>query len=116
VPPAATLVVAVVGADIFGRPLTSDAVHRAERVIALSGAHEGEAVTPAVVASVLASVEGGRKSVPAGARFAVLINKVSQRRLAGARRTADLLRAAGVELVVLAQAREEPPVVEVVSA
>jgi molybdenum cofactor cytidylyltransferase len=114
IPAAATLVVAVVGADILGRRLSAEAVHRAERVIALSGATAGEPVTPALVATVLAHTEGGRKAVPPGARFAVLINKVSARRLAAARRTAALLVAAGVERVVLAQAREEPPVVEVI--
>lgn len=112
-PPSATLVVAVVGADCFGRPLAEDAVHRPERVISLTGAAHGEPVTPALVASVLAHSDGGRKDVPEGARFAVLINKVTPAREAASRETARLLLAAGVVRVVLAQAREEPPVVDV---
>lgn len=114
VPGSATLVVAVVGADVFGRKLSEEAVHRPERVPALTGARMGEAVTPAMVAAVLAHAEGGRKNVPSGARFVVMINKVTAARLSAARAAADRLVEAGVERVVLARAREEPPVVEVV--
>ena len=113
VPPAATVVVAVVGADVFGRRLDAAAVHRPERVAALTGVELGATVTPALVAQVLAHAEGGRKDVPPGARFAVLINKASPDRLAAAREAAERLRAAGVERVVLAQAREKEPVVDV---
>jgi molybdenum cofactor cytidylyltransferase len=116
IPPAATFVIAVAGADVFGRPVTEDLVHRPERVEALSGAGPGALVTPEVVAAVLAHPEGGRKAVPAGARFAVLINKVTPARLAESRRAAGLLLSEGVPLVVLAQAREEPPVVETLRA
>jgi len=116
VPAVATLVVAVVGADVFGRRLDAGAVHRPERVAALTGAALGESVTPALVAAALAHADGGRKGVPAGARFCVLLNKVTPGRLARARETAALLRAAGVERVVLARAREAEPVVEVLGA
>ena len=86
-------------------------VHRPERVIAVGGAKAGEAVGPALVAAVLADAAGGRKGVPAGARFWALINKVSAARL-----TAALLVERGVERVVLAEARSETAVVEVVTA
>jgi molybdenum cofactor cytidylyltransferase len=112
-PDSATFVVAVVGADIFGRPLTQEAVHRPERVAALTGASLGDIVTPHMVAAVLAHPQGGRKGIPAAARFAVLINKVGERRLRDARTAASLLRERGVQVVVLAQVREERPVVEV---
>jgi len=116
VPEAATLVIAVVGADIFGRPLDPTWVHRPERVAHLTGASLGDRVTAAMVARVLCHEEGGRKGVPAGARFMVLINKVSARRLTAAREAADLLTGSGVQRVVLARVREEPPVVEVRTA
>jgi molybdenum cofactor cytidylyltransferase len=111
VPGSATTVVAVVGADIFGRAIDEDHVHRPERVAALSGAREGEPVTPEIVSAVLAHEEGGRKGVPAGARFLVVINKVTEPRRALAEETARLLLDRGVERVVLAQAREPEPVV-----
>jgi molybdenum cofactor cytidylyltransferase len=116
VPPSATIVIAVTGADVFGKTLASENVHRPERVSALTGARSGEVVTPAMVAAVLAHAEGGRKNVPPGARFAVLINKVSRPRAGVAREAARLLLEAGVARVVLAQARASDPVVEVFGA
>ena len=114
IPPAATLVLAVAGLDVLGRPLTSDYVHRPERVAVLSGAALGERITPEIVATVLAHPEGGRRRVPVSARFAVVLNKVSDDRLTAARHTARLLVARGVARVVLARAREERPVVELI--
>src|SRR5262245_8353362 len=115
IPGETTLVVAVVGADVFGQPLDADHVHRPELVSALSGACPGSPVTPEIVARVLAHPEGGRKGVPAGARVVVVINKVE--RLPDrtpARETAGrLLREPAIQSVVLATLREEPPVLEV---
>ncbi len=73
-------------------------------------------MTPALVAAVLAHPNGGRKGLPPGARFAALLNKVSDATLPAAREMARLLLAAGVDRVVLARVREEPGVVEVLSA
>jgi molybdenum cofactor cytidylyltransferase len=115
IPPATTLVVPVVGADVFGAPLDAEHVHRPELVQALSGAAPGTRVTPELVARVLAHPEGGRKNVPARARVVVLINKVET--LADrepARETAArLLREPAIEAVVLAAASADEPVLEV---
>jgi len=75
IPPENTLVVIVVGVDVFGRPLDENHVHRPALVSALSGCPLGAPITPAVVAQVVAHPEGGRKGIPAGARVAVLLNK-----------------------------------------
>jgi len=115
IPAETTLVVPVVGADVFGKPLDADHVHRPELVSALSGAPPGTPITPEIVARVLAHAEGGRKGVPAGARVIVVINKVE--RLpdrAPARETAErLLREPGIASVVLAAVRGDDPVLEV---
>src|SRR5262245_50232911 len=117
IPVETTLVVPVVGADVFGRPLDADHVHRPELVSALSGAPLGAPLTPEVVAAVLAHPDGGRKSVPAGARVVVLINKVEalpDRQ--PARDTAErLLCESAVTAVLLAGVRGEDPVLEVCS-
>ena len=117
IPKETTLVVAVVGADVFGRPLDAEHVHRPELVSALSGAPMGARITPAIVARVLAHPDGGRKGVPAGARVVVLINKVEtlpDRK--PARDTAErLLREPAVHAVLLAGVRGEDPVLEVCS-
>ena len=45
IPDCTTNVVAVVGADVFGKPLTEDNVHRAERAAGLAEAGLGQPVT-----------------------------------------------------------------------
>lgn len=116
IPAVTTLVVPVVGADVFGEPLTEARVHRVEWVRALTGAAEGETVTPELVARVIAHPEGGLKRVPSGARVIPLINKVeTEEGLALARETAaGLLENPGMTAVVIgAVKRDSHPVREV---
>lgn len=117
IPGETTLVVPVVGADVFGRPLDAEHVHRPELVSALCGVPLGAPVTPAIVAGVLAHPDGGRKGVPRGARVVVLINKVEtlpDRK--PARDTAErLLCESAVDAVLLAGVRGDDPVLEVCS-
>lgn len=114
IPDDTTLVVTVAGISALGTPLDDEHVHRAEHVLALTGAAAGSPVTPDIMATVLAHPLGGRKGVVAGMRFAVMINQVTPQALDDARHVAALLRQAGVGLIVLAQAREQTPVVEVI--
>lgn len=115
IPDETSLVLLVVGADVFGQPLDAEHVHRPERVSLLSGARPGATVTPEMVARVLAHPDGGRKAVPDAARLVVLINKVET--LADrtpARETAErLLRELAIETVLLTTLREDHPVLEV---
>jgi probable selenium-dependent hydroxylase accessory protein YqeC len=115
IPPETTLVVALVGADVFGKTLDADHVHRPELVSALSGAAPGAVITPDIVARVLAHPEGGRKSVPAGARVVVIINKIDRLadRTPAHETAARLLREPAIHSVLLATLREEDPVIEV---
>jgi molybdenum cofactor cytidylyltransferase len=115
IPLETTLVVPVVGADVFGKPLDGDHVHRPELVSALSGAPLGTPVTAAIVAHVLAHPEGGRKGVPSGARIVVVVNKVENLPdPTPARETAArLLREPAIEAVLLTALRDENPVREV---
>jgi probable selenium-dependent hydroxylase accessory protein YqeC len=115
IPAETTLVVVVVGADVLGRSLDADHVHRPELVAALCGTPLGTPITPAIVAQVLADPRGGRKGVPASARVVVLINKVEALpSRAPARETAErLLRDPAIDSVVLATLRGDDPVLEV---
>jgi probable selenium-dependent hydroxylase accessory protein YqeC len=115
IPVETTLVVPVVGADVLGKTLDAESVHRAELVSALSGASLGSTITPEVVARVLAHRDGGLKGVPPGARVVVVINKVETLADRGlAHETAErLLGESRIESVVLAELRAEPPVLEV---
>jgi probable selenium-dependent hydroxylase accessory protein YqeC len=110
-----TLVVPVVGADIFGKPLHEDHVHRPELVSALTGAPLGTPITPEIVAGVLAHRHGGRKHVPEGARVVVIINKVERLADRGpAHETAErLLREPAIDAVVFTTLRSDNPVLEV---
>ena len=112
IPAETTLVVAVVGADVLGKTLDESNVHRSELVSALSGAALGTPITPEIVAGVLAHPDGGRKGVPAGARFVALINKVERSAdSAAAQETAErLLGDRAVSRVVLAAVRGDDPV------
>ena len=115
IPPETTLVVPVVGADIFGEPLNEVRVHRSELVRALTGAAVDEPVTPTLVAQVLTHPAGGLKGVPPAARVIPLVNKVDDlRALTAARETARaLLRHARVEAVLLGATRQAEAVREV---
>jgi molybdenum cofactor cytidylyltransferase len=115
IPADTTLVVPVVGAEVFGQKLDGQHVHRPELVSALSGAPLGAPITPTLVARVLAHPQGGCKAVPAHARVVVLINKVDiLRDQTPARETAArLLREPAIHAVVLTTLRSAEPVVEV---
>jgi molybdenum cofactor cytidylyltransferase len=117
IPAETTLVVPIVGADVFGKPLDADHVQRPELISALSGAPLGSPITPEIVARVLIHRDGGLKGVPAGARVVALINKVeSLVNRTPARETAQrLLREPAIDSVLLTTLRGESPVLEVCS-
>lgn len=112
IPAESTLVVIVVGVDVFGQPLDEKHVHRPALVSALSGCPIGAPITPAVVARVVAHPEGGRKGVPTGARVALLLNKTDLLSdWTPVYATAALLRAApGIACVVACAARSPEPI------
>ena len=115
IPVETTLVIPVVGADVFGQTLDAEHVHRPELVSALSGAPLGTPITPEIVARVLAHPDGGRKGVPPGARVIVLINKVeSLPDRKPAHETAErLLLDPAIHAVVFTTLRADNPVLEV---
>lgn len=108
IPSSATLVTPVVGLDILGRPLDDVHVHRAAIAAALAGVAAGMPVDEAIVAAVISHPDGGRKELPAGARWVPLLNKCdSDERFERARRLAALL-APGAERVAVSRLRPRP--------
>lgn len=75
VPPATTVLVACCGMAAVGVPI-DEGCHRPDRVAALTGASTGDPLTPERLVRVLLSSDGSMKDRPAGARYAVLLNRV----------------------------------------
>jgi len=76
IPRTADTVIPVVSAHVEGQPLTEEHVHRPERVAELTDLSDGEDITAADVATVLASPEGGLKGIPERATVVPVVNKV----------------------------------------
>jgi molybdenum cofactor cytidylyltransferase len=115
VPSATTVLVPMVGLDALGRPLTPENVHRPERVAALTGAREGDPVTPEMVVAVLGHPDGGAKGLPEAARLVPYLNKADgPALLARGREIARLLLyRPRVESVVIGALESPDPVREV---
>jgi probable selenium-dependent hydroxylase accessory protein YqeC len=109
-PAATTTALTVVGLDVLGRPLDERAVHRPERVAALTGALPGAPVTAGLIAAVLAHPAGGGKDVPSGARRVVMLNKAeTPERVAAAELIAARVQTVTAR-VVISQLKREPAI------
>lgn len=75
IPDFAETVVLVAGLSGLGKPITEESVFRAEKFRELSGAAEGESVTPEILRRVLTHPEGGLKNIPTRARKIALLNQ-----------------------------------------
>jgi probable selenium-dependent hydroxylase accessory protein YqeC len=113
IPATATVVVAVVGIDALGRPL-SEVAHRPEEVTALTGLGPAEAIDVRTIASVLLDPMGIARGTPKDARLVILVNKADDPRRveqAGAL-AAELLRG-GAGRIVIATLEADDAIVEV---
>lgn len=109
IPPCTTVVLAIAGAAVVGRPLSKEWVHRHEAASAFAG--RGGPVTPTLVAHILwHAASPGR---PAGARVVPVVNQADNaERLTVARAVGQALLREGAPLVLLTAAHAEPPVVQ----
>lgn len=116
IPRCTTIVIPVAGMDILGQPLTDEWVHRPQIICALADVPPACPITPAIIAAVLAHPQGGRKSVPPGARVVPLLNKVPAETEGAAMDTARLLLTTdGILAVALGAVADESPVRQVVN-
>lgn len=74
IPHGAAAVIAVAGLDCLGKAV-GEICHRPQQVCALLGVGEEHILTPADVAAVLSSPQGGRKGVTEQMAFRCLLNK-----------------------------------------
>lgn len=75
IPTKSSVVVVVVSVEAVGERLDSGAIHRPDRVAALTGLERGDPVSVEAIAKLLAHEKGGLKAVPTDARAVLLINK-----------------------------------------
>jgi molybdenum cofactor cytidylyltransferase len=116
IPPAATLVVAVVGADALGRRV-AEVAHRPERVMALTGRAGADALDAQAIARVLLGEDGNTRGAPRDARVVALVNKADDAvGIASARAIAAALAARGASRVVIASLESRDAIVDVIAA
>lgn len=105
IPSSATVVVAVMGLEAVGRPLTGGSAFRMDRIRSVTGLEPGDTITPEAIVPLFLSGSGLFRGCPDGARRVVLLNKADiSDDPAGAVRLADgILSGAGsrVERVVV---------------
>ncbi len=118
IPESTTLVIAVVGVDALGCPLTEDKVFRPEIVSRLTGLESRAPVTENTIAVLLTHTEGIAKGTPAHARIIPFINKIDKLPdLSAAESLANKILAKGhprIKRVVLGQIKRREPVVKVI--
>ncbi len=113
IPRAATVVVAIVGVDALGQPL-SEVAHRPEQVMALTGLGPDDRLDARSIARVLLDPGGIAKGAPRGARIVSLLNKADDpRRVEQARELAAELFRGGAQRVVIAALEAPDAVIEV---
>ncbi|WP_049986081.1 selenium cofactor biosynthesis protein YqeC [Halobellus rufus] len=115
-PRTADTVVSIASVHVVGEPLTDSLVHRVDEVSKLTGLSEGEEISAADVAEVLASAAGGLKDVPQSATAIPLLNMVDDDDLEATARevAAEIHDRVDVPRVVLAEMRADDPLIDVV--
>jgi probable selenium-dependent hydroxylase accessory protein YqeC len=114
VPPSSRWVVAVVGLDAIGRPLTDEWVFRSRLFAEITGLTPGAAITEESVATALIHEKGIMKDCPAAALKYVFLNKAEtdDRRMMG-RLIAHILQEKGLmrpeRVIIGALERETEP-------
>ena len=73
VPFETTTALVLLSAEAIDQPLSAELAHRPERIATVTGIEEGDILTPAVIARLLASEEGGLKGIPASTDVYVLV-------------------------------------------
>jgi len=96
VPPETNVALLMMSAEAINQPLSGEIVHRPERVAAVLSINQGDILTPALVARLMTSEEGGMKNIPEMAKAYVLITNVTEERREVAELVGRLARLADV--------------------
>src|SRR5437588_6979647 len=96
VPPQTIVALLMMNAEVINQPLSGEIAHRPERVAEVLGINQGDILTPARVARLMTSEEGGMKNIPEMAKAYVLITNVTEERREVAELVGRLARLADV--------------------
>lgn len=92
VPPQTNVALLMMSAEAINQPLSGEIAHRPEHIAKVLGINQGDILTPALVARLMMSGEGGMKNIPEMAKVYVLITHVTEERWDGVREMASLVR------------------------
>lgn len=114
IPPATSVLVVVIGADVIGKPLLPQCVHRSEIVAERTGRETGSSINVEMIAGLITHPEGMLRFTPAGARVVAFINKIDRLADPGeAYRLGRLLLGEKIRKVVLGSATGADPVSDI---
>ena len=91
VPPETNVALLMMNAEAINQPLSGEIAHRPERVAAVLSINQGDILTPALVARLMTSEQGGMKNIPEQAKVYVLITHVMEERRDEVREVAELV-------------------------
>lgn len=112
-----TVLLVVIGADIFGKTLDSNYVHRPEIVSRLTGRKMGSIIDAEMIAELITHPEGILRDSPSTARVVPFINKADRLENQGeGRRLGRLLLGGKIKKVILGSAIGINPVITVVES
>src|SRR6266581_7269439 len=92
VPPQTNVALLMMNAEAINQPLSAEVAHRPERVAAVVGISLGDVLTPAVVAQLMTSDQGGMKNIPEAAQVYLLNTHVAEERQEAVQELASLVR------------------------
>ena len=92
VPPQTNVALLLMSANAINQPLSPEIAHRPERIAAVLGVDQGEILTPAHIAKLMTSEQGGLKSIPETATVYLLVTHVSVERRDAIRELGELVR------------------------
>ncbi len=92
VPPQTNMALLMMSAEAINQPLSSEIAHRPEQIAKVAGIYQGDILTPAVIARLMMSEQGGMKNIPRTATAYLLITHVSEERQDAVRELAHLVQ------------------------
>ena len=92
VPTETDVALLLMSAEAINQPLSKEIAHRPERLAEVTGIHQGDALTPTVIAQLITSERGGLKNIPEQARVYVLVTHATGEKMAEVGELARLIK------------------------